>query len=359
MKHFFYYLLLLISVIAFETPKANAQVPSQNSAVVKKNQPIQPPALADIMLPSGLSEKAALESSPELPAAMPEAQAAPIPPLDPEQFPILAKIKQNAKDVSYDYLGQRLGLDVWLISGPSVMQIVYTLPNNQGAIIGGSLVNADGQDIGGPMQQNFIQKNPERAEDMIAKVSRASKEVEVAQVPSTPQTEHQNNFSKAVWTLLQQDAAENHPGVGKITFGDSKNTSIPSLYVLLDPYQEQSIAVWPKLLEKVEQGKVNLMVLPIAATNPNKLQEIAQSMIEQDPQNAWKTLITEQKLTTPVKEDRSGLFKLRANLALIQGIGLRQVPVFLYRFKDTETVRIMTGIPKSWEALWEEMLVIP
>jgi hypothetical protein len=209
------------------------------------------------------------------------------------------------------------------------------------------------------MQQNFIQKNPERAEDMIAKVSRASKEVEVAQVPSTPQTEQQNNFSKAVWTLLQQDAAENHPGVGKITFGDSKNTSIPSLYVLLDPYQEQSIAVWPKLLEKVEQGKVNLMVLPIAATNPNKLQEIAQSMIEQDPQNAWKTLITEQKLTTPVKEDRSGLFKLRANLALIQGIGLRQVPVFLYRFKDTETVRIMTGIPKSWEALWEEMLVIP
>lgn len=144
---------------------------------------VKPPTLVDIMTPTAEAKSA------EIAAAMPAAVDVPIPPLDPARFPVLAKIKEQSGDASYDYLGQKLGLDLWLISGPGVMQIIYTLPGNQGAIIGGSLVDAEGKELSGVLQQEFITRNPERAEAIITAVKNKKDETEMSESASSSPAE--------------------------------------------------------------------------------------------------------------------------------------------------------------------------
>ncbi len=296
---------------------------------------VRPPALVDIMTPTAEAKAA------ELAAAMPAAVAAPIPPIDPAKFPVLAKIKEQSGDANYDYLGQGFGLDLWLISGPGVMQVIYTLPNNQGAIIGGSLIDAEGKELSGALQQEFIAKNPERAEAIISTVKSKKDETPVAVAAETP--------SQKIWSLLE---ASGHIGFGA-------EDSVPVLYAVLDPFQQQSRDLWTKISPMAEQNKVLVNVLPLATSKVDHVAVIAQLLGEADKQSGWRKLVAGEKLEVPKLKEPQGVLLLKNNLELMQALQLRDVPLLFYKDAASGKVRIVKGMPKDWAAFEKELGFAP
>lgn len=329
-------------------------------------QEVKPPALTEIMSsavaaktaaeatpPAAASVAAATEapapaSSPALPAALPQATQAPIPPLDPASFPVLAKIKEKSGNVAYDYLGQRFGLDMWVISGPGVMQMIYTLPGNQGAIVGGNLVDSEGKELSSALQQEFIAKNPKRAEEMIAAVQSAVSEQAPPTVADVPAAEISGGTaSQKIWAALEK--------TGWISFGSDVNA--PILYAVLDPYQQQSRALWAKLIPMAELNKIRLYVVPVASTKPETVETIARLLGDTDRAGGWRKLIIGEALPpSNGPANPQGVLDMKSNLELMQALRLRSVPVLLYQRHNTGLVRLVTGMPKDWNGFETELM---
>ena len=297
---------------------------------------VKPPTLVDIMTPTAQAKGA------EIAAAMPAAVDAPIPPLDPARFPVLAKIKEQSGDVSYDYLGQRLGLDLWLISGPGVMQVIYTLPGNQGAIVGGSLVDGEGKELSGSLQQDFITKNPARAEAIIALVKDKKDEPAVPAAPDTP--------SQKSWKVLED--------VGHIGFGPADAPI--KLYAVLDPYQQDSRELWRKLQPLATSSKLRLYALPLASTNPEHVKVIARLLGEADPAPLLEKLFADQALPpadAPANPD--GVLVMRNTLEMMKLLRMEKIPVLFYKQTGTDKIRVLRGAPKDWAAFEKDLGVTP
>jgi hypothetical protein len=299
---------------------------------------VKPPALVDIMTPTAEAKAA------EIAAAMPVAVAAPIPPIDPAKFPVLAKIKEQSGDANYDYLGQRFGLDLWLISGPGVMQIIYTLPNNQGAIIGGSLIDAEGKELSGTLQQEFIAKNPERAEAIITAVKSKNDGPAAAEAQTASSSPTQK-----IWSLLE---ASGHVGFGK-------EGGVPVLYAVMDPFQQASRDLWSKIYPMAEQNKIRVNVIPLATSKVDDVNIIAQLLGEEEQQDSWRKLIAGEKLGAPKVKEPQGVLMLKNNLELMEALQSRDVPLLLYKDAASGKARIVKGMPKDWPAFEKELGFTP
>jgi hypothetical protein len=301
---------------------------------------VKPPTLVDIMTPTAEAKGA------EIAAAMPATVDAPIPPLDPARFPVLAKIKEQSGDVAYDYLGQRLGLDLWLVSGPGVMQVIYTLPGNQGAIVGGSLIGADGKELSSDLQQDFITKNPARAEAIIALV-KDKKDEQAAPVSASDTTD---TPSQKVWKVLED--------VGHIGFGPAD--AAVKLYAVIDPYQKDSRDLWQKLQPMATNGKLRLYTLPLASTNPEHVKVIARLLGEADPAPLLEKLLTDQELPpsdAPANPD--GVLVMRNTLEVMKLLRMEKIPVLFYKQADTDKIRVLSGAPKDWTSFEKELGITP
>lgn len=341
-------------------------------------QRVNPPALADIVssnveaMRARLADRAA--SAPAgVPAAMPSAAQAPIPPLDPEKFPVLAKIKERSKDVSYDYLGQRFGLDMWIISGPGVMQVVYTLPNNQGAIIGGSLIDPNGDELSTAMQQEFIEKNPARAEEIIASVQKGNEERIATETPDQPAQQIENAAalpapevntqslaasekaivtpSQKIWNALQD--------VGQIAFGPEAD--VPVIYAVLDPAQQTSHEVWQYLkAQLVDQRRARVIAVPMAVAKPDMIAVLARLLTDREAPELWQKLITGQELPAAAgPSNPQGVLDLKNTLDLMKMMRVRAVPLLFYKKADSDTVRLVRGMPKNWNDLEKDAGIGP
>ncbi len=320
---------------------------------------VKPPVLTEVMT-SAVAAKAAADSAPAPvtspvmaatpPAAMPPATGATLPPLDPANFPVLAKIKEKSQGITYDYLGQRQGLEVWVVSGPGIMQVIYTLPNNQGAIIGGTLIDGDGKELSTAMQQEFIAKNPQRAQEMIAAVQSA-KDDQPASVADVPAHEISGGTaSQKIWTMLEK--------TGWISFGS--DVTAPALYAVLDPYQPQSRALWAKLVPLAELNKIRLYVIPVATTKADTVPTIIRLLGDADRAADWRKLIVGESLPpSSAPANPQGALDLKNNVDLMQTLRLRAVPVLLYQRHNTGLVRLVRGMPKDWAALEAEVIGAP
>lgn len=295
---------------------------------------VKPPALVDIMTPTAEAKAA------EIAAAMPAAVAAPIPPIDPAKFPVLAKIKEQSADANYDYLGQRSGLDLWLISGPGVMQVIYTLPGNQGAIIGGSLIDADGKELSGTLQQEFITRNPGRAEAIITMVKSKNDEAPAAEAQSP---------SQKIWALLE---ASGHIGFGK-------EGGVPVLYAVMDPFQQASRDLWARIYPMAEQNKIRVNIIPLATSKVDDVAVIAQLLGEEDGQGAWRKLVAGEKPDASKLKEPQGALLLKNNLELMQTLQIGTVPLLLYKDAASGKARIIRGLPKDWPLFEKELGFAP
>jgi hypothetical protein len=271
------------------------------------------------------------------------AQTAP----DPAKFPVLEKIKSQAtgggKDLSFDYMGQRFGMDAWLISGKGVMQMVLVQPQSGAAYLGGLLIDPSGKELNSEIQTDFIKKNPDRARDILVSArgidkDAAAKSLSDGKIPPAP------SQADALWTSMGK--------LGVITYGSGDK---PIVYAVLDPAQAESKQVGGKLIVLAEGGQIILKIAPLAIQSADSIMPIAQTLGSADPGTAWKNLMDGKIEKLPETPDPKGVMALKDNVTFAQGLNLRTLPFLVYRQGGKGIIRAVKGAPKDWEILLKDM----
>lgn len=278
--------------------------------------------------------------------------AIPDPALEPDTalFPVLETLRGGDKNLSYDYLGERLGLHAWLLSGPELMQIVYTRQDMAGAMLGGALIGADGKEISSELTRHFLENYPERAQEILLTVrhNAENKSGDAASgdaaTADTGKTSPVSSPSERLWQRLHQS--------GKIAFGATSGA--PVVFAILDPVQKESAMFWAKIKPLLDQKTVTLYVLPLGVTNADSLLEIAAVLGADDTAQAWEKLMTGQSVVPKGPTDTKGVLGMQANVELAQSLKLRDVPFLVYRGENGK-VRLLSGLPKQWDDFLREI----
>jgi hypothetical protein len=255
---------------------------------------------------------------------------------NPDAIPVLQKIKGDKKDLTYDYIGSRYGFDAWLLSGPNVMQIVYTSKNKEGAMLGGALVGPDGKETSSELTKNFMKQYPERAQEILATVRK--------QLPVNKDDKKAGSPSEILWQKLQQG--------GQITFGPGKD--VPEIFAILDPVAPATKEIWQHLSPLAKDNKITLHILPLGMTTADSIMEIAQTLGDKDPKAAWENLMNGKSNVKQDTPESAGILGMKANVDLAQGMNLRTLPFIAYH-DGSGKIRIIQGVPKNWDDFTKQL----
>ena len=257
---------------------------------------------------------------------------------NPEDNPVLKKLRAGNAKLAYDYLGHHLNRDVWLLSGPGIMQIIYLSENSPGAMIGGALIGEDGKEISSVITREFMTKYPERAQEIVVTVRSNETEEKTAskQAATSP--------SEILWDKLHQG--------GRILFGAEKGA--PVVFAVMDPAQGRSHDLWKQFQPAIKEKKISLYILPLAVTNADGILEIAHILGGKNPQELWTKTMEGHSAVTVETPDSNGVLGMKANVELAQSLNLRNIPFIVYRGKEGK-VRIINGVPNDWDKFMKEV----
>jgi len=262
---------------------------------------------------------------------------------DLSKYPILEKLRGTNKELTYDYLGQRFGMDAWLLSGPNVMQVVYIPEGQKTALVGGALIGPDAEELGTGLLQDFMKAHPDRSQDILAKVRAPAIAKQAAADAAKNMTP-----SEKLWLDLQS--------VGQITYGD--NDKAPVVYAIVDPVKPETKGVWGFLSLPAKQNDITLHVVPLALTTGDSIMTIAKVLGNPNPQQAWEEMLEGHDLGNEAP-DPKGALGMKATVELAQRLNLRQLPLLVYRVPDGKggwgPVKILRGMPKSWDGFLQEI----
>lgn len=264
-----------------------------------------------------------------------------------KDYPVLEKLKGKSDNLTYDFLGKKFGLDAWLLSGPELMQVVYVLPEHKTALVGGTLVGQDGKEAGSALLQDFLKDRPERAEAIVKTVrSDILKEKAIAPVVSSDKSVPSASKTAASPSEVFWDRLAH---VGTISFGSDPKA--PLVYAVMDPTMAETAGLWHVLLPLAEKGHVNLVVVPLAVSTADSIMDIAIVLGDEDPQLAWKNLLTGKKPDVTSTPASHGVLRMQTTVELAQAMNLRELPLLVYRSavgKEAGPVRMLRGVPKDW-----------
>lgn len=275
-------------------------------------------------------------------------------------YPVLEKLQSGDEKLFYDYLGDKYGLDAWLLSGPDLMQVIYVLPDEKAALVGGTMVNPDGTEASTTLLQEFLKQNPERATEILEYV-RSS--VAAREAPQTSALDASGDKAAvdADKGAKQQSPSENFwrhlTAINGVAFGDNKEA--PRIFAILDPAQPDTKIVWNVLAPLAEKGHLSLHVVPLAATSADSIMDVASILGDKNPQQAWRDLMDGQKPDGTQTPEAHGVLRMKSIVELAQSLNLRHLPLMVYRVgnqgEKSGAVRVVRGLPKDWVALFSEM----
>ena len=281
---------------------------------------------------------AASTASPAQPAAsVAKADEAPAH-LSPDQIGTLKIFQsQNAK---IDYLGRKFGLDGWLISKDTAVQVVYTTPDGQATVVG-LLYGPDGQVATG--DQLLKAKENGLALPTPAGVDPAGSMQAQIVTPGTAAPAPQPGAvspSERLWKAMESSTY--------LTFGSPAGAP---LYVFMDPrchychdyFQTLSTTVLP-------QNAVQLRVVPVGILGPESEKEALGLMSSSDPRAAWEKIETGDHSGLPATVADGVQEKVDANKTLMGEWSLKGTPGSVYRGKDGK-VKLVYGLPSDIPAV--------
>ena len=273
--------------------------------------------------------------------------AAPVAEPTMEQFPVLQKIKDEAKGaLSFDYVGRESDADVWLVSGDKVMQMVHVLPSGS-AIVGGVLVSSEGKELSTGLQKKFADAHRERAAEILANV-RKSMGADAATVAPLSAEEVKTKAaatSNLIWSRM--------PTLGLIRYGADKDA--PILYLVMDPTEAPSQEAFKKVEQFAIDKKLDLRVVPISLTSAESVMPIATAMGASDPATALKEVMDGKKPAADEPPNPQGVAALKNNADFSQALHLDKVPAVFYRKSEKDPIRVIKGAPKDWSSVFKEL----
>lgn len=260
-------------------------------------------------------------------------------------YPVLQKLMGADKNLSYDYLGRIGGLEAWLVSGADLMQVVYVTPQDKMALVGATLVGADGKEAGSLLLQDFLKNQPERAARILENVR---SEIVAGQKQQERAAAQENNTSASerFWKRLSQ--------VGIVTFGDKAGTEdtsaskTPEIYAIMDPAMPETLAIWHILSPLAEKNHLVLHIVPLAVSTAETIMDVAMILGSDSPQQSWRDLMDGEKAPDGTTPAGHGVLQMKATVDLAQELNLRQLPLLVYRSDNGGVVRMIRGMPRDW-----------
>lgn len=281
-----------------------------------------------------------------------------------DSFPVLKNLRGEDEKLHYDYLGKEKAVHVWILSGPGIMQTIYTLPDGH-AIVGGTMVSAEGKEISSDMARDFMARSPEQAEAILVRL-RTAKETAETETPeagsdttaaentvtteSPPAESTSVSPSESLWAELGQ--------TGYVSYGSE--TGVPVIYAILDPVQAESKSVWQTLSPLAKANQITLHVIPLALETGDSIMEIASVLGSDNPPEAWDKLMQGQSVIGGDAPDGEKVMAIEATIKLAQRLNLKSLPFLIYRVPqngEEGKVRMLNGVPKDWNKLLTEMNV--
>jgi thiol:disulfide interchange protein DsbG len=261
---------------------------------------------------------------------------------DPSANPVLAGIaKLGAK---LYYLGNRAGLDGWLIIKDGQMQIAYAAPKSQQALVG-ALFGPDGENITADQIQTLMTTNKE----VNALLTNLGPQPAPANGAADPMAQGQNTAAQATAnpaTLLLppgERLMKDLQNAAGVNVGD---TSAPLLLMIMDPDCPHCQATWRALRNAVFKNNLQIRLVPTGAQNGDHERAAAQLLHIADPLNGWDKYVAGDKSQLSGTPDATLITAIRLNNALIDSWHVQMTPYLVYRAKDGR-VKIVEGEPEQ------------
>lgn len=246
------------------------------------------------------------------------------------------------------YIGTRYGMDVWIATRDSMMQLIYTTPDKQAMLLDGSLIGANDEDATAELQREFVAQNPQQAEAILQVVNGQSAlpGVEPAAAPTpqpAPVAAHKPAKSELLWQDLTTKAAT-------VSFGPA---TAPTAYMIVDLSCEHCKILWHKIQPALQANTIQIKLVPIAILGKESADRGAALLSQPNPADAW--LIHAKGDKEPTNVTAAGTDAFARNQAILSTYKLSSTPILVYRNKGQDKVKMVLGSPASMDGIWADL----
>ena len=283
--------------------------------------------------------------------------------------PTVADIKplqdwQAKTKAHLDYIGTRYGLDMWIATRDSSLQLVYTTADHQAMLLEGTLLGPNGENLTTELQSEFVAAHPDQAEAMLKNVSQNNPALKntpfgaASPAPNSGQTSAATPAAPAAAPTAPASRSENLwqdlSTAKTISFGAD---TAPTVYMIADLTCDHCKDLWIKLSPAVAASSLHLQILPIAILGKTSQDAAASVLSQSNPADAWLDHIKGGKNDAPATAE--GIAALAANQALAKKYKLLSTPTLIYRDHVTNAVKLVFGNPNDMIGIWTDMGLQP
>ncbi len=242
---------------------------------------------------------------------------------DPYDNPALAGLlKTGAKAF---FLGQRSGINGWLLMKDGQIQTGYTPPSG-GEVVVGMMYGSDGESVTAIQLGKLVETNPEVA--AVLKDKLAIKDSPTSQTPAAANTESPGE------KLFKDMSASAGVVLG--------SAAAPQVMMVMDTTCRHCRASWTLLRDYVTKGIIQLRMVPVANMDSESERSAAVLLKSADPMTAWNKYVTGDATALAGTPQPDAVTALRANHAMVDRWKIDATPYFVYRAKTGE-VKIIKG----------------
>lgn len=285
--------------------------------------------------------------------------------------PVIAEgLKEGGK--AY-YIGNRSGLDGWMLMQGNEVQTVYMTADRKTLIIG-NLFAFEGYNITADQIRVLLKNNKEVANNMtqLTKQQLGVVDTDTLQPNGLPKlsairsmgngagSQETNSASTAarIFEMAQNaPAAKDAKPTPAIPPGerllldlqdangvDLGAAQAPMLYMIMDPNCPHCQATWRMLRDAVLNKTLRVRLVPVGMNDEDE-RASAQLLRASDPLNAWDKYVAGDKSQLAGAADPKLINEVKANHAMVDSWSITETPYMAYRSLHSGDMKIVAGEP--------------
>jgi thiol:disulfide interchange protein DsbG len=232
------------------------------------------------------------------------------------------------------YLGDKHGMDGWLMIKNGQPQYFYVAPDGQ-AILTGLMFNSEGDNVTARQLQALRGEEGKSLDALTQSADKSGFEMPEVRQPKSRSEKMYSAIKASNWFVLGQPQA-------------------PVVYAFIDPQCPHCHDFINTLRDRglIENGRVQLRVIPVAVINKQSLYQSAYLLAASDPSGRLLSHIDGEE-SLPVQRDMNTQ-GVQRNMTVMKDWGLKSTPFVVYKDKGGE-VRVIQGNPDDTAGLVKEL----
>ncbi len=268
-------------------------------------------------------------------------------------------IKNGGK---YYYMGTRSGLNGFLLLKGGQVQMFY-VPKDKKSVLVGAMFTRDGGVVTSQQVNELAKRNKEvaaifdgSAQQNIDVIRAGVSEGGVAELPANPEAVKTAGEKKRM-PLMTASPGERLIMDLKASSGVLLgNTNAPELLMVVSPNCYFCKKTWDGLRKAVNNGKLQVRLIPIARNPQSDETRIAAQLLRsKEPLKAWEGYLAGNKNLLAGEPDKAAYRAIVANRTMTDRWNIIGTPYLVYRAKN-KTIKIVQGKPERMAAVLADLI---